>query len=240
MEKLIDFCNFLSEHVNISPSSIAKYESAVRVISKEMLKLGVISKPLQEMKAVEYEIALFLILNNVDFRKKNTTGNNMYSNGLKQYQSYLKCVAPDDALPIVEAVKEDAKLSVTEKEAIVKSRIGQGIFRKRLLDKYHKCIVSNIADPRLLIASHIKPWSVSDNRERLSAENGLLLNSLYDKMFDLGLITFKNNGKIVVSDTILQSDRTILKVDEDAVFDLKGSDEMTKNLEYHRDVVFLR
>lgn len=240
MEKLIDFCNFLSEHVNISSSSVAKYESAVRVISKEMLNLGVISKPLQEMKAVEYEIALFLILNNVDFRKKNTTGNNMYSNGLKHYQSYLKCVAPDDALPIVEAVKEDAKLSVTEKEAIVKSRIGQGIFRKRLLDKYHKCIVSNIADPRLLIASHIKPWSVSDNRERLSAENGLLLNSLYDKMFDLGLITFKNNGKIVVSDTILQSDRTILKVDDDAVVDLKVSDELVKNLEYHRDVVFLR
>lgn len=40
MEKLIDFCNFLSEHVNISPSSVAKYESAVRVISKEMLNLG--------------------------------------------------------------------------------------------------------------------------------------------------------------------------------------------------------
>lgn len=240
MKKLTDFLDFPSEHVNISPISVGKYESAVRTISKEMMSLGVISKPLQEMSATEYQVALFLIFNNDKFIEKNSTGNNMYSNGLKQYQSYLKCIAPDDAQQMVDDIKNDKSMSVTQREAIIQSRVGQGLFRKRVLEKYKNCIVTKIRDPRLLIASHVKPWSVSDNEERLSTENGLLLNSLYDNMFDLGLISFKDNGKIIVSKTILQCDKEIINVDEEAIFDLKSSVVLRKNLEYHRDVVFLK
>ncbi len=240
MIALNEFYIFLSEHVSISESSARHYEGAVRAVSKDMLKIGVINKHLEEMNAVEFELALFLILQNEDFKAKNTRGNSMYSNGLKQYQSFLKCVFPDDAKLIVDKIKDDTRLSVTQKDAIVKARVGQGLFRKKVLEKYKNCIVSHIADPRLLIASHIKPWSVSDNEERLSAENGLLLNSIYDKMFDLGLISFKNDGKIIVSKTILQSDKNILNVDENTSFDLHCTPVLLRNLEYHRDVVFLR
>ena len=64
-------------------------------------------------------------------------------------------------------------ISNTEKEMIIKSRIGQGIFRDRIIQKYGHCIITGINDNRLLLASHIKPWRSASNYERLSSENGL-------------------------------------------------------------------
>ncbi len=76
----------------------------------------------------------------------------------------------------------------------MKSRVGQGDFRKSLIEKYDgKCVVTGIDLTKLLIASHIKPWRISDNKERLSSENGLLLSANLDKLFDSGLITFMND-----------------------------------------------
>lgn len=54
----------------------------------------------------------------------------------------------------------------------------------------------------LLLASHIKPWRSASNYERLSSENGLLLSPLYDKLFDIGLITFDDNMKILISNKL--------------------------------------
>ena len=51
----------------------------------------------------------------------------------------------------------------------------------------------------MLIASHIVPWSISDSANRLNPENGLLQSDTYDKLFDCGLITFKDIGEIVPS-----------------------------------------
>ncbi|WP_081481395.1 HNH endonuclease signature motif containing protein [Treponema sp. JC4] len=64
------------------------------------------------------------------------------------------------------------------------------------------CFISGVSDNRLLIASHIKPWSVSDNKERLDTENGFLLNVLYDKLFDLGIISFTETGDMLISKSL--------------------------------------
>ena len=59
--------------------------------------------------------------------------------------------------------------------------MGQGQFRKKVLQKYEsRCIITGIDNPRLLLASHIKPWAVSSNAERLNSENGLCLSPAYD------------------------------------------------------------
>ena len=111
----------------------------------------------------------------------------------------------------IDIINNNQSLAQTEKEAIILSRRGQGEFRKRIIDKYKSCIVTGIADKRLLIASHIKPWRSATNIERLSSENGLLLSPLYDKLFDLGLITFKTNGCIAVSSKLSDNDRARIK-----------------------------
>lgn len=81
----------------------------------------------------------------------------------------------------------------TTKEQIIESRIGQGEFRKKLINKWNKkCSISNCELLEILIASHIKPWKFSNNLERLDENNGLLLSPTYDKLFDKGFISFNN------------------------------------------------
>jgi hypothetical protein len=81
-------------------------------------------------------------------------------------------------------------LSDTERDAVVKARIGQGRFRQDLIDYWTNCAVTDCVDKRLLRASHIRPWSTSSLRDRLSHYNGLLLSPTLDACFDCGLISF--------------------------------------------------
>lgn len=51
---------------------------------------------------------------------------------------------------------------------------------------------------RLLRASHIKPWRDCDNDERLDGANGIMLAPHVDAMFDLGLMSFENDGGMLI------------------------------------------
>lgn len=93
----------------------------------------------------------------------------------------------------------DAKLEDTQRETIVMARSGQGKFRKRVSSFENSCRVTGISDPKLLIASHIKPWRVSSPNERLDGNNGLMLSPHVDHLFDAGLISFESSGKILAS-----------------------------------------
>lgn len=140
----------------------------------------------------------------------------------------------------IDEVEKNSDISSTERSMIIKSRIGQGIFRERIIEKYHKCIVTGIDDARLLIASHIKPWRSSDNSERLSSENGLLLSPLYDKLFDSGLITFDDSLNMIISEDISEYNRAKIISLGSSTHNYGVSAELKRNLEYHRDVIFRR
>lgn len=237
------FSKWMSQATTLSDSSIYKYASAVNTISQEMISLGVISKPLYEMGLSELDIFIPMILSNPEFIAKNTRGNNMYSNGLKQFRSYKTTLVENksDYANIIDEIQDATDITVTEKESLMKSRIGQGEFREALMNKYNgSCIITGINIPTLLIASHIKPWAVSNNSERLSSDNGLLLSATYDRLFDGGLISFNDTGLILVSRYIDSFNRAKLKLDDKSSVDVNFSTETKRNLEYHRDVVFLR
>ena len=86
---------------------------------------------------------------------------------------------------------------------MVTSRVGQGAYRKRIIHRWeYRCAVNGFDKLNILIASHIVPWSESNDMERLDVDNGLLLSPNYDALFDKHLISFENNGKIILSDTI--------------------------------------
>jgi predicted restriction endonuclease len=90
----------------------------------------------------------------------------------------------------------------TETKAIVRVRRGQQFFRQAILNVYGvRCCITGISVPRLLVASHIKPWRDFPN-ERLNPRNGLCLSSLHDTAFDAGLITLDERLTVVLSKSL--------------------------------------
>jgi len=89
-----------------------------------------------------------------------------------------------------------------EEQAIRQARDGQGKYREQLLEQCRYCPFTMIADERLLIASHIKPWAASTLEEKIDPYNGYILSPLYDKLFDRGFITFTENRHVILSDFI--------------------------------------
>ncbi len=86
-----------------------------------------------------------------------------------------------------------------EGDTIAKYRLNQGKFRSILLDFWEgACAVSGLNDQRLLIASHILPWSKSTKNQKGDPFNGLLLSVVWDSLFDKGLISFDDEGKAIV------------------------------------------
>ncbi|MBN1267665.1 MAG: HNH endonuclease, partial [Anaerolineales bacterium] len=93
-------------------------------------------------------------------------------------------------------------LGPTEKTAVIQSRVGQGRFRRYLIDYWGGCAVTGANKIDLLKASHIKPWKVSSNKERLDVYNGLLLTPNLDSVFDQGFISFTQLGSILISEEL--------------------------------------
>jgi predicted restriction endonuclease len=81
----------------------------------------------------------------------------------------------------------------------VTTRVGQGFFRRAVLSAYdYRCCITGLSAPKLLLASHIVPWSV-DASNRLNPKNGLCLSALHDKAFDAGIITIGEDMTVSVS-----------------------------------------
>lgn len=86
-----------------------------------------------------------------------------------------------------------------DRESLQKARIGQGIFRERLIKHWEGCAVTGCEQLDLLVASHIKPWRDCNYSEAMDVTNRLLLVPNLDRAFDKGFITFDDEGKIIFS-----------------------------------------
>ena len=150
---------------------------------------------------------------------------------------YHKRIA-DSIITEIKAVENDNTIKMTEKDSIVKSRIGQGIFRKGLIEYWHGCAISQCPLTWMLIASHIKPWRDADNQERLDPYNGLLLLPNYDKLFDLGYISVNSKGKIMYSRLLDKFDRETIGLTNNLHL-VKLEEQHLKYLKYHNDNCFL-
>lgn len=239
---LDDFSRWMNANSKLSDSSVYKYKRALNTISNEMQEIKIIHKSLLDMSLTELDVAVFAILNNPQFIAKNLKGNHMYSNALKQYRLFvLDCIENEvDELALADEIKK-SNLPQTEKEAVVKARIGQGTYREELIKKYNsKCVMTGIDNRKLLVASHIKPWSICTNEERIDVNNGLLLCANMDKLFDSGLITFENDGCLHISSFLGKENERRLHIEPNMCFDLKNTIEMNNYLEYHRDVLYVK
>jgi hypothetical protein len=106
-----------------------------------------------------------------------------------------------------QAIAADPGLSATQKQQLVIARRGQGVFRDNVRALEPACRVTGVANPWLLIASHIKPWrACATAAERLDGANGLLLTPDVDLLFDRGFISFETAGAVLVSPRLAAAD----------------------------------
>ena len=109
-------------------------------------------------------------------------------------------VAEDLELEGDELLPED--FTGETRQILTTQRIKQHFFRRAVLSSYRgRCCMSGLSEPRLLVASHIVPWS-KDKANRLNPSNGLCLSAIHDRAFDKGLITLTDDFKIVVSEEL--------------------------------------
>jgi putative restriction endonuclease len=129
------------------------------------------------------------------------------------------------------------------RDAIVRIRVNQNFFRKLILSSYDfTCCITGMSVAELLVASHIIPWSV-DCKNRMNPQNGICLNALHDKAFDLGLITFDESYRVVVSSRIRKMAPEKSKMIADYVgIKMKMPNRFIPDqnlLKFHRNTIFL-
>ena len=127
----------------------------------------------------------------------------------------------------------------TTRIATVEQRSAQQQYRRDALKLWdNRCAVLGIEQPKILVASHIKPWRVSEDYERIDPKNSLILSPVYDKLFDLGMITFNDTtGDIKLSDQLRASDYDRLGVDDSKRL-VTVPDGTAPYLSYHQTYVF--
>lgn len=127
--------------------------------------------------------------------------------------------------------------SATEREAVVKQRIGQQLFREGLMTLWQgRCAISGLSVPDLLRASHAKPWADCSDDERLDVYNGLLLSANLDAAFDSGLLGVDEDGRLLISSVLPEGAIALLDLARPHVVTLTASHR--PYLDWHRRHVF--
>lgn len=133
------------------------------------------------------------------------------------------------------------QMGPTEKQAIATLRVKQQLFRRRLSVLERACRLTGIDDLRFLRASHIKPWRDASDVERVDPYNGLLLTPSADLLFDKGWVSFRDDGRLIVSARLPTQVRQRLGIDVTEGRNCGAfSTEQAGYLEYHRDCIFGR
>lgn len=138
-------------------------------------------------------------------------------------------------------ISRDEEISRMEKQQLLQARHGQGSFRTSLLNESGRCVVTGIAEPALLVAGHIKPWTISSNSERLDKHNGLVMSPTFDRLFYQGFITFERSGNgavMLISDHVGEDTKAKLGVDNNTRLDIPGISGREPYLKHHQSHTF--
>jgi hypothetical protein len=153
-----------------------------------------------------------LILDSIDFfNGPDRDGNDRIAIKFffKRVGAHVNYPTSETATSLVSDKEHNTSLNtpnITERKGLITSRVGQGAYRKSILYRWEfKCAVTSYSKNEILIASHILPWKDSTNDQRLDVNNGILLSPTYDALFDQHLISFENNGKIILTDSLLKT-----------------------------------
>lgn len=136
-------------------------------------------------------------------------------------------------------VASQTAMNNIDREVLTKNRgVAQRVFRGNLLRLWKgECAVTGVREERVLRSSHIKPWARSSPQEKVDHFNGLLLIPNLDALFNEGLISFRNDGRILISAGWKDEDKRRMHVTTDLRL-RQIHPESRPYLEYHRDGPF--
>ncbi|WP_039958508.1 HNH endonuclease [Vibrio sinaloensis] len=219
-----------------SEKTARNYLGAIKgSISNWLIDAGELEQPLTNINSYRRFLSYEEKVRKLEqFQLRDSKGKGMYSAALSHYQKFLADVSQIDVNADIKQVMSDKALSDTEKSILVKTRMGQGGFRTKLIQMWGGCAVTGYRNTQLLLASHIKPWRDSNNEERLDRFNGLLLLANLDKAFDLGFISFNDQGKVMISSQLESPDA--IGLDENMSFNIAA--EHKRYLAHHRAELF--
>lgn len=122
------------------------------------------------------------------------------------------------------------------KDAVINRRKGQVQWRQNLLDIMPACVITKVTEDRILEACHIKPHNISTDKEMYDVHNGLIMTPTYHKLFDLGFISFNDNGTILVSPFLSNMNKQRLNIDDGKQYRIPK--ECAIYLVYHRANIY--
>lgn len=153
----------------------------------------------------------------------------LYDKEIKKLNKFFEKLGIDDKLNEEELIGEIRKY-------IINGRINHDKYKEKLLKKDGKCRMCGLDDKRFLIASHSKSWVESSDKEKVDVNNGFLLCPNHDALYDKYLITFEDDGKIRISDTIKKDDYKKLGIEENMIINI--SVEELVYIKWHRKKFF--
>lgn len=116
-------------------------------------------------------------------------------------------------------------------------------FKKQLKNINKYCLISGkeLGIKEGLDCCHIKPYLYCDEDECIDGNNGIILMHEFHVMFDKGLITFDNDGTLIVSPFISREDKEkIQRYNTDkSNIEVHNNERKHKYLEWHRQNVFI-
>lgn len=122
-----------------------------------------------------------------------------------------------ELLKDIQYIEQSNLINEETKTTMIEVRIGQSNYRSALVNYWKGCSVTNCQTFEILISSHIKSYKDCQNlEEKYDLFNGLLLTPNYDKLFDRFLISFDNQGDILVSKSLSDDDLRILSISKTA------------------------
>ena len=224
------------------PSIYAKHLELISSMSEEYLYFNIYRVDVQppriyiNSKSKAYELIREISLPNISYisilKLKNENSLLYYFRAFIEYN--LDPLSETE----IEEIEKDSNISINERETIIKSRIGQGKYREKLLEECPFCPITMVNDERLLIASHIKPWVVSNNFEKTDPKNGFMLTPTFDKLFDRGFISFESDGTMLVSPWISPMNQKRLGIFDGKKVKMLPTEGREEYLFYHREFIF--
>lgn len=237
-----EFTSWLRNYYSIyGNGTINSYAKALRTLVTQLDSIDKTYTNVFHYQTVEdFEKRNLEIRSASNFKKVNKeNGNQVLSAALNSYGKFLKATESNWKVlqeEIIGVSDEDVKEITTMVGQYVSARRGQSLFRQRLKEREIHCQLCQIKIDSMMIASHIKPWAKANNQEKLDVDNGLWLCVLHDALFDRGLISFDDNGILIIADTVLKQGIDDYKLNVNMKIVLQG--KMRQYMAYHRKKVY--
>ena len=159
---------------------------------------------------------------------------------VRELESLWKEREPSDSVAVdILAIENDTTIDKTTRRLLIEARLGQGRFRNELKHRWkNACAVTGCELSAVLRASHMKPWRSCSSSERLDPDNGLLLAAHLDALFDKGFISFRYDGRMLVSTSIDAGE--IRRLQLGGTLSRKLTKSEKEYLRHHRETEFQR